>query len=338
MNDNILVTQNLTIGYAHPRRSSHIVGENISVSIPTGELICLIGPNGVGKSTLIRTIAGLQTPLKGQVKLAGKEVNKLKPRELAKLLSIVLTTRVNAGNMTAYGLVALGRYPYTDWAGKLTRHDEEAIRWAIKSVGAVELAQRNVNELSDGERQKVMIARALAQEPTLIVLDEPTAFLDLPRRVEIMRILRNLARTTGKSILLSTHDLDLALRSADTIWLMSYDKPLRCGAPEDLVLSGAFQDTFQSEGIEFDHQTGSFRIHNLNSGEIVLNGNGIHAFWTKRALEREGYNVLQNPQSISGHKMIEIIKGDSEVKWKMTYNGDTNHYNSLRELISNLRQ
>jgi iron complex transport system ATP-binding protein len=352
MSENILVTHNLTIGYSQARRPTHVVGEDISLSIPPGELVCLIGPNGVGKSTLIRTIAGLQSPLSGHVKLVGKEINKLKPRELAKLLSIVLTNRVNAGSMSAYGLVALGRHPYTDWTGKLTPRDEKAIQWAIKAVGAVDLAHRSVNELSDGERQKVMIARALAQEPTLIILDEPTAFLDLPRRVEIMRILRHLARTTGRSILLSTHDLDLALRSADTIWLMSYEKPLRFGSPEDLVLSGAFQETFHSEGVEFDHHTGSFRIHNLNSGEIALNGDGIHAFWTKRALEREGYKVLQNSQESSNQafrkglsergksrcRRIEILSEDSGTLWKMIYNGDTKNYRSIYELVSNLRR
>ena len=149
-------------------------------------------------------------------------------------------------------MVTLGRHPYTNWWGNLSREDEEIVHWAIKSVGALNLAARQVSELSDGERQKIMIARALAQSPMVMLLDEPTAFLDLPRRVEIMQLLRNLARETNQAILLSTHDLNLALRLADQIWLLNSHGILQVGAPEDLVLSGAFAHTFDSEGVEFD--------------------------------------------------------------------------------------
>jgi iron complex transport system ATP-binding protein len=316
------------------------VSKDISISIPEGEIVCLIGPNGAGKSTLIRTIAGIQPPLDGQVMLLGTEIHALRPQELAKLLSVVLTERVNVGTMSAYSLVALGRYPYTDLFGTLTPKDERIIQWAIESVGASDLASRHVSELSDGERQKVMIARALAQEPTLIILDEPTAFLDMPRRVEIMRILRTLAHTTGKSILLSTHDLELALRSADRMWLMSARGDLQIGAPEDLVLSGAFEEAFHSEGIEFDGHTGSFKIHTLSAGEIILVGNGAQAFWTKRALERAGYSAIQKEgkQADPSLKKVEIISHNNHKIWRLTSHNDIHECPSLYELVSLLRK
>ena len=165
------------------------------------------------------------------------------------------------------------------------------MRAAIAAVGAQELADRQVGELSDGERQKIMIARALAQEPAVLLLDEPTAFLDLPRRVEIMQLLRRLARDQRRAILLSTHDLDLALRTADRIWLLPGDGSLQAGAPEDLVLSGAFAAAFRAEGVAFDPQTGAFRSSEHAQMRVSLSGEGLPAIWTRRALERAGFSV-----------------------------------------------
>lgn len=300
----VLQTYDLTIGYSRPRR---VVVDGLNLSLAAGELVCLIGPNGVGKSTLMRTIAGLQPPLAGHVSLMGDDLGQLSARELAQRLSMVLTERVDAGLLPAYNLVALGRHPYTGWSGKLSDHDAAIVRQAIEAVGAVELAGRSVNELSDGERQKIMIARALAQEPDLMLLDEPTAYLDLPRRVEMMGLLRRLAHETGRAILLSTHDLDLALRSADRIWLLPNGGPMQVGAPEDLVLSGAFEAAFHSEGVIFDPQTGSFAISETHRGRITLEGEGLPLVWTQRALERVGFEIASN-----GAKSLArvVVNGD----------------------------
>ncbi|MBN1963361.1 MAG: ABC transporter ATP-binding protein, partial [Anaerolineae bacterium] len=277
----ILHTEALATGYAPPRRPQHVVAEGIDVALRAGELVCLIGPNGAGKTTLMRTLAGMLPPLAGRVLLLGEDVHALSPRQRARRLSIVLTERVSVGMLTAYALVALGRYPYTNWSGELTPDDEAVVRWAIQAVGARELADRQVGELSDGERQKIMIARALAQEPALMLLDEPTAFLDLPRRVEMMRLLRELAHGTGRAILLSTHDLDLALRTADRIWLMPQGGAISVGAPEDLVLSGAFEAAFRSEGVVFDAVSGAFRVQEQAAGTVALHGYGLPALWTR---------------------------------------------------------
>jgi iron complex transport system ATP-binding protein len=276
----------------------------------------------------------MQPPIAGEVKLLENDIYKLPPQELAKLLSLVLTEKIDVGMLSAYALVSMGRYPYTDWWGKLTPEDEDIINWAIKSVGAVNLAPRNVSELRDGERQKIMIARALAQSPMVMLLDEPTAFLDLPRRVEIMQLLRQLARDTNQAILLSTHDLDLALRLADKIWLLGTNGILHVGAPEDLILSGAFADTFKSEGVEFDIFSGEFHLHTLYKGEINLIGEGIAAIWTIRALKRVGFTVLEGSKSTQ--ITVEVISKSKQVCWKVTSYKDVSIHYSLYEVIKTL--
>ncbi|MEH2170893.1 MAG: ABC transporter ATP-binding protein [Nostoc sp.] len=339
MNDAILTIHNLTIGYKTSRKTVRCVASDISVSLLAGELVCLLGPNGAGKSTLLRSLAGMQPPIDGEVRLLGENIYHLQPQNLAKRLSLVLTEKVDVGMLSAYTLVSLGRYPYTDWWGNLTPEDEAIVHWAIKSVGAVHLAQCQVSELSDGERQKIMIARALAQSPIVMLLDEPTAFLDLPRRVEIMQLLRQLARETNQAILLSTHDLDLALRLADKVWLLSTNGILHVGAPEDLVLSGAFADTFCSEGVEFDIASGEFHLHIPHKGEIHLIGEGIATMWTIRALERVGFLVTQSARSSTLEDAtqtqisVEVISNYEQVLWRITNSKTVYTHHSLYEMI-----
>ncbi len=287
----ILAAHNLEIGYA-ARGRRRTVAAGLNIQLGAGELICLLGPNGAGKSTLMRTLAGMQPPLSGVVQLEGEDLHRLEPAALARRVAVVLTERVEAANLTTYELAALGRHPYTDWSGRLAPDDEEKVRVALRAVGAADLAPRPVSELSDGERQRVLIARALAQEPRLILLDEPTAFLDLPRRVEIMRLLRDLAHTSGTAILLSTHDLDLALRTADSLWLLTTGGTLIAGLPEALVLEGAFARTFPD--LEFDALRGTFRIEDAARGSVAVRGVGLAAVWTVRALERIGFAVRED--------------------------------------------
>ena len=225
----------LDIGYSSSRKKTLVIASALDLTLNKGELVCLVGPNGVGKSTLLRTLAGLQSPLQGEVHLDSIPLQKLSSQERAKAISVVLTEGVNVGVMQAFSVVALGRHPYTNWLGSLENEDIDIIRKSLRSVQAEELSRQYFHELSDGERQKIMIARALAQEPAILMLDEPTAFLDLPRRVVIMQVLRNLAHELEKVVLVSTHDLDLALKSADVIWLMSQGGQLNVGAPEDLA-------------------------------------------------------------------------------------------------------
>ncbi|MUG92589.1 ATP-binding cassette domain-containing protein [Scytonema sp. UIC 10036] len=336
MSDAILTTHNLTIGYKTSQTTLRKVASSIDLSLQAGELVCLLGPNGAGKSTLLRTLAGMQPPLQGEVQLLGENVYKLPPQELAKRLSLVLTEKIDVGMLSAYTFVTLGRYPYTDWWGKLTPQDEEIVTWAIKSVGATHLAQRHVSELSDGERQKIAIARALAQSPVVMLLDEPTAFLDLPRRVEIMQLLRQIAWKNHQAILLSTHDLNLALRLADKIWLLASNGTLHVGAPEDLVLSGAFAETFRSEGVEFDITSGEFHLNTAVRGAVDLVGDGVEALWTKRALERVGF--LVQTESKSSPICIEVISTKEQVVWQVIRDREILLYYEVEKLIQFLNQ
>ena len=330
MTDPVLTTQNLAVGYHRPRR---VVAGEIDLSLMRGEFVCLLGPNGAGKSTLIRTLAGMQPPLDGRISLMGNALAALSATDIARTLSVVLTDRIGVGIALARDLVALGRYPHTNWIGRLTDEDERAVSWAIQAAGAMHLAHRNVAELSDGERQKVMIARALAQQPDLLILDEPTAFLDLPRRVEIMALLRKLAHATGKAILLSTHDLDLALRCADRICLLPIDGAMQTGAPEDLILNGAYERAFQSEGVRFDADTGAFVLtaHRGHSA-VSVSGQGRVASWTKHALERAGFRVTATLSACH----ISIREGDPP-SWRVERDGAIREHASIYELIASLR-
>lgn len=329
----VITAHDLTIGYRSPRQPPRVVVSGIDAAIYEGELVCLIGPNGAGKSTLMRTLAAMQPPLSGRVELCGEDIQNLSPQQLARRLSVVLTERPDVGMLSAYALVALGRHPYTGWSGQLSPGDESIVRQALESVQASHLAARHVMELSDGERQKVMIARALAQEPALILLDEPTAFLDLPRRVEIVQVLRRLARVERRAVLLSTHDLDLALRSADRIWLLPHGGPLHTGAPEDLILSGVFDSAFQAEGVHFDPYTGSFRLAPDSVGTIVLEGTSLPAVWTRRALERHGFRVELPSETTSAVLTVNVTDTSGSPCWHVHYQGDVRVFSSIHALL-----
>ncbi|MBQ9285680.1 MAG: ABC transporter ATP-binding protein [Bacteroidaceae bacterium] len=250
--------QNLTTGY-HVHGKMHVVASNITAQLCEGQLTCLLGPNGAGKSTLLRTLAAFQPALQGEMLLGGKPLANYSSKELATYIGIVLTEKPELGNMHTDELVAMGRSPYTGFWGKLTDDDNAAVDEAISLVGIEPLRHRLVTTLSDGERQKVMIAKALAQQTPIIMLDEPTAFLDFPSKVEVMLLLRRLAHEMNKTVFLSTHDLELALQTADSLWLMNKEE-LEIGTPADLAASGALSRFFSGPGITFDSQSRRFTI------------------------------------------------------------------------------
>ena len=249
----------LGIGY-QTKHGVKSVAEHISGAIRSGELTCLLGANGVGKSTLLRTLSAFQPKTSGQIVIEGRELDTYTDKELSRRIGVVLTEKPDVRNMTVRELVSLGRSPYTGFWGTYSRDDLQIVDEAIVQVGIETLSRRMVQTLSDGERQKVMIAKALAQQTPVIYLDEPTAFLDYPSKVEVLQLLRRISRTAGKIIFLSTHDVELALQLADTIWLMSREEPIAIGSPRQLASEGVLGRFIQRDGITFDPETLAIRI------------------------------------------------------------------------------
>lgn len=248
--DPILKADHLSIGFRRSGKRDLCLLENQDLEIYPGDVVCVLGPNGSGKSTLLRTLSGIQNALAGSVVIAGSSINSKQVRQTARLLSVVLTERIEVRNLTVYQLVSMGRYPYNNWVGRITKTDREIIERSLKQVRLEGFADRYLDELSDGEQQRCMIAKALTQDTPVIMLDEPTAHLDLPNRVAIMQLLQTLAKETGKCIIFSSHELDLALQTANILWLMRKGEPMRIGSPQQLVDAGAFESTFETDDVD----------------------------------------------------------------------------------------
>lgn len=315
-NKTILYTQDLHLGYKHKNKPIQLLEEALNLELKQGKFTCLLGPNGSGKSTLIRTLAGLQNSITGKVMLNDTNIHQIDLKQKSFLLSMVLTEQPATTNITLQELVGMGRYPYTGWMGKFSKEDLDKIDEAIEVTNLKYLRERKLWQLSDGERQKAMIARALAQDTPLVMLDEPTAHLDVNNRVELMYLLRKLSHELNKSILLSTHDLDIALQCADEFWLMQPCQKIVSGSPEDLVLRGEFENTFFGDKFKFEPQNGTFRIKEEKKNKIQLLGNGLHYFWTKHALERNGFEIIDD----STHSELLIKIEEDNIYWNLFEN------------------
>jgi len=332
MSSPLLYAKNLSTGYHSGGRKIVVSAGLPGLEIDRGRMICLLGANGSGKSTLLRTLAGLQPALGGTVAVGG--ATHLSPADLARRISLVLTDRVAGTNLDVYSLVVLGRYPWSGWLGGLDAADRSAVGRAMDAAGIMDLQHRKVHTLSDGESQKVMLARALAQDTPLLMLDEPTAHLDLPSRIRLMRLLHTLTREMNKGILLSTHELDLALQVADELWLLQSGGVLHKGAPEDMVLEGVFEAAFAGEDVVFDRATGVFRIHPEGGPAIRLEGDGTLAFWTRRALQREGFTVIREE---TADRVVRIIEEKSAPRWVLETAGSSRSYTSIGALLRELK-
>lgn len=325
--------RNLSIGYL-TKNNRKIVASDINADIFSGELTCLLGANGIGKSTLLRTLSAFQPKLEGQINIEGKEIETYSEKQLSTLIGVVLTEKCDIKNMTARELIGLGRSPYTGFWGTLSDTDKAIVDKAISMVKIEDLASRMMHTLSDGERQKVMIAKASAQETPIIFLDEPTAFLDFPSKVEIMQLLHRLSRQTNKTIFLSTHDLELALQIADKIWLIDKQSGINIGTPEDLSLSGHLTSFFARKGIIFDEETGLFRIENTYTKQIKLTGHGQMYSMVRKALLRNGILATRN---IESEDYIEVCNGENrEIKIFQSAKQPTSVY-SIETLLETLK-
>lgn len=296
----------LSTGY-FSKGDSIFVSRLMNASLFPGEMTCLLGQNGAGKSTLLKTLTGFISPLEGEIKIMDKSLLQFSASELSKTIGVVLTEKPDLVNMSVFELVSLGRSPYTGFWGKMSRKDKEIVNESISLVGISSFKDRMIQTLSDGERQKVMIAKTLAQQTPVIFLDEPTAFLDYPSKVEIMQLLHDLAINKGKTIFLSTHDLELALQTADKIWLLDKIHGLTVGTPEDLSLNNSLGLYFEREGISFDNSSGSFKIIHTSSHSVNLSGTGPEYNLAAKALARKGIEV--NPHFNSDIRIIADKNG-----------------------------
>jgi iron complex transport system ATP-binding protein len=255
---NILTTSNLSIGYK-TKHSTIPIAENLNLNLEAGKLIALIGANGIGKSTLLRTITGIQKPLSGAIFLNDKNIHTLDALTVAQNLSLVLTEKLPPSNLTVFELIALGRQPYTNWIGKLTETDIAKVNEAMELTQISHLVAKKHYEISDGQLQKVLVARALAQDTPLIILDEPTTHLDLLHKVALFKLLKKLTQETNKCILFSTHDIDMAIQLSDEMIIMTPETVVQ-DEPCNFITKGTFNTLFKDEHIVFDATKGKFVI------------------------------------------------------------------------------
>lgn len=254
----ILKTENLSIGYKSKKDTS-VIANNINIELNQGELIGLVGANGIGKSTLLRTLTSIQQPLEGNIHLNEKALENYSAIELAKTMSLVLTEQLMSKNLSVFELIALGRQPYTNWVGNLSENDFSIINKAIEQTNLSNLKHRKCFELSDGQFQKVMIARALAQDTNLIILDEPTTHLDMYHKAYILKLLQKLAKDTNKTILFSSHEIDLAIQLCNTMVVMTNSQVIS-DSPYNLIEKSVFESLFPKDLINFDKKTRSFKV------------------------------------------------------------------------------
>lgn len=315
--------ESLLIGFGSGNRIKPLLPP-LSATGGKGELISVIGRNGIGKSTLLRSLAGIRNILGGQVYYNELEIGSYNGSELARIIGFISTEQVRVSNMTVYDLVSLGRYPYTNWLGTLTSDDTRCITEAMEQTSVLQFSGRYVAELSDGERQRSMIARLIAQDSEILLMDEPTAFLDIRSKFEIVHLLHHLAHSKGKTIIFTTHDFDLAIRHSDKIWLV-LDDGIRQGAPEDLMLARMFEHLFDSEIVRFNSGEGSYSFTDISRGNVHVEGTGPVRYWTEKAVTRAGFSVIE--QENADYKILI-----ADQKWTLCFGRQKTEYTSIYDL------
>lgn len=282
----VVETKGLAVGYGQK-----IVVDDIAINALKGQMLCLLGPNGSGKTTILRTLSGLLSSVNGTVYINGEDIRKLKENKLAKKLSVVLTERPTTGLMTVFEMASMGRYPHTGFFGKLTERDIKITMDALKLVNAQYLADRYFTELSDGERQKVLLARALVQEPELIVLDEPTVHLDVRHKIEVVSILKKLCRDKNITVILSLHEIDLALKSCDTAMLVKDGQILDYGPPEEVIREDTIKNLYDINSAKYNDFLGTIEFGNKGEDSVFVIGGSGSGTRLYRILGKKGLKI-----------------------------------------------
>ena len=325
----VIQGKDLSIGYRTGKKEK-IVHQHLNFQLHAGELTCLLGANGAGKSTLLRTLSASQPSLAGELHMLNKPVSEYTEKERSRTIGVVLTDKTFTGGLSVYELVALGRQPHTGFFGRLTKEDRRIVEEAMENVGIAHKAKNYTAELSDGERQKVMIAKALVQECPLILLDEPTAFLDVVSRIEIMHLLHRLAVEQNKAILLSTHDIEQALVLSDKLWLLTKGEGLQYGVTEDIILSHRMDSLFPHKDIRFDYDHGVYYPTVEGHRKVCVTCEDktlLH--WTLNALNRHGYQCSSIVQEGMPH-----IKATSAKEFEVSMPGESKTCSSFEEMLA----
>ncbi|MCS5491885.1 ABC transporter ATP-binding protein [Algoriphagus limi] len=286
MKRQVLIGKNLSLGYGSGNQKK-VVLSDLDFNLLSGQMTCLLGPNGVGKSTLIKAIMGKMEPFSGSIELFGSAPSTYDRDALSKKLSVVLSEPIFPAQMTVEQLVALGRTPYLNWSGRLSDEDKNVVNRSLEATKLEYLRKERLGELSDGQRQKAMIARALAQDCPVMVLDEPTSHLDLVNRYEVMQLLQDIAKTHQKAVLVVTHDLDIAIETSQQLWILNCGSPLISGTPEDLILRGEINHLLPSDKYFFDSKRGKVVMH-YQKTKIEIEGPDELVYWVEKALIKSG--------------------------------------------------
>lgn len=318
---------NLQIGYKDGKKL-RVLSDSINTKAKSGELIALIGPNGAGKSTFLRSVCQLQPILRGEIILQGSNVNELTRNKIAQKISLVSTELQRTSKLKVIDLVGLGRFPYGNWYTGLNAKDFEIVTHSLEQVGMQYFAQRDITELSDGEFQRVMIARALTQDTPIVVLDEPTAFLDLANKFSIVQLLWKLCREQNKTIIYSTHDINIALQYADVFWILNKGV-LSTGAPEDMLLNQTIEQLFEENNLTFDINSSQFIMQKQYSYNVHVQGDGIEQRITEMALDRLGIEVDCNKPA---KLIVTIIRNANKVHWELKIKEDKQTFSSIYQL------
>ena len=331
----VISAQHLDIGYHTGGEGVKRVHTDLDIKLYPGELTCLLGANGAGKSTLLRTLSGAQPPLSGDVCVNGKPLKEIGRHTLSQTIGVVLTDKTAIGGLTVREVVALGRQPHTGFFGILSSHDKQVVEESLSACGIDDKATRYMASLSDGERQKVMIAKALAQECPIVLLDEPTAFLDIVSRIEVMSLLHRIASEHHRAILLSTHDIEQALVLSDRLWLLSRKKGLTSGVTEDLILSGCFDTLFPHSDIHFDPLHGSYypTVHRHKSVAVECHDETL-LHWAINLLNRNGYGASLD--STTPCHIVLRIENRNLIHWQEDTNTTTLH--TFEELVQQIKK